>query len=77
MLWHHYGSCVERTVKPTATAVAATPTAEPSLGVFYSAQVELPFGELVNHLGWVASDAEGNVYVLDDLNFRVLKLPVR
>ena len=36
----------------------------------------LPFAGL-NEPSDVATDASGNIYVLDDGNFRVLKLPVK
>jgi serine/threonine protein kinase, bacterial len=41
-----------------------------------SAPTVLPFTGL-NEPGDVAVDTRGNVYVVDDNNFRVLKLPAR
>jgi hypothetical protein len=35
----------------------------------------LPFDKYINHLAGVAVDTAGNVYLLDELKFRVLKLP--
>jgi len=48
-----------------ATTVAATACAVPSHAVSYSAQLELPFGKSIKHLGGIALDASGNSYATD------------
>jgi serine/threonine-protein kinase len=56
------------------TSVSASATETPHT-VTYSPQVVLPFGDI--QPDDLAVDAAGNVYVLDDGHFRVLKLPVQ
>jgi len=40
----------------------------------YAAQIELPFGKVINHLAGVAVDTMGDVYVLDSYYGQVWKL---
>jgi len=65
--------CAHPTAKPApggpptepAATVAATASAVPSHAVSYSAQLELPFGKSIKHLGGIALDASGNSYATD------------
>lgn len=56
------------------SAPSASATQTSARQASYSRQVELPFGNVINHLAGVAVDNTGNVYVSGTGSNRVLKL---
>ena len=68
-------STAPTTTPPSATAMPSQPptTTEPNRSVTYSAQVELPFGDFINHPAGLAVDGASNVYVLDSKYGQVWK----
>src|SRR5262245_40248976 len=59
------GMATTNSVSTTATPSQSPSAAKPSHPTTYSSQVELPFGDSINHLSGVAVDTAKNVYVLD------------
>jgi glucose/arabinose dehydrogenase len=59
------GASTTTSVSATAMPSQSQSATEPSHPVTYSPQVELPFGDSINHLAGVAVDTTSNVYVLD------------